>query len=192
MEEGRNVFEEGNAFTLDALQHQASCYLDIPRCAMHAPNLCNCLHTPACCWSHGGHRTGLWLWSTVIACLPHAFCQKPSASAWCTSAPCLAHPRWVMWASIPACPGPSLASAAGPTSSGAAPTCNNHIYSNAACFCTEPLPCCIAGRPAVAAPAAAPGRGRSTGRVPVPDAGGHAGPGPPPEGLGSLGGCCRA
>lgn len=38
MEEGRNVFEEGNAFTLDALQHQAS-YLGVPSCASHASSL---------------------------------------------------------------------------------------------------------------------------------------------------------
>ena len=82
--------------------------------------------------------------------------------------------------------------AAGPTLSGAVSTRIDQTDGIVACFCIDPLPCCIAGGPAVAAPAAAPGRGRSTGRVPVLDAGGHAGPGPPPEGLDSLSGCCRA
>lgn len=39
---------------------------------------------------------------------PHVM-LKLSSSAWWTSAPCLAHPRWVMWEDIPACPEPYLA-----------------------------------------------------------------------------------
>ena len=105
MEEGRNVFEEGNAFTLDALQHQAS-QLGIPCCAVHVSSLCDSLHTPTQFWSHDGQRKGLWLWSSVTTCLPHISRQKPSSSAWCTSAPCLACPRWVMWELRPACPQP--------------------------------------------------------------------------------------